>query len=188
MKQLTLTLSFGLITSFGFSQDYSVNFLKGTRDFEENISTFDPSSIASGERWQDNYYRYLQFNAIPTTDELEEIKSLGIELIEYIPNYTYLASIPSHLNSAQLEQINVRSIQAIEYTYKVSERIQDKNYPVWSMNGERLKLIISLYEDVDMVSAMNQLKKEGASIELTVDHVNDLILASMPQRQMPSRN
>jgi hypothetical protein len=45
-------------------------------------------------------YRYLQFYAIPTQIEKESYEAKGIRFLEYVPNNTYIASLPVGLGSA----------------------------------------------------------------------------------------
>jgi hypothetical protein len=155
------------------AQDYSVNFLKGTRQFDANAKDFNANSISTEEIWQTNIYRFVQFNAIPTDAEKLAIEQAGIELLEYIPNFTYMASLPSNVTAAQLTQLNIRSVQSIDETYKVGQRIQDQDYPDWSLTKYGTVLLsISFFDDVDFNGALANLENEGVRTTEELSHAN----------------
>ena len=159
--------------SLAYSQDYTVNLLKGMQSFEANIKDFDASSITNKEVWNERAYRYLQFYAIPTDAQKADIEAKGVRLLQYIPNFTYIASIPTEISSNDLEELNIRSIQSISDFYKVGQRITDKNYPEWSLTKfGTIRLSISFYDDVTFNSAAETLKQEGIRITESLAHAN----------------
>ena len=167
---IALTLCLG---TSSLAQDYSVNFLKGKRQFEVNAKTFDSETISNAEIWQSKFYRYLQFNSIPTDVEKQAIEASGIELLEYIPNYTYVASLPTDITASELTQLNIRSIESIDENYKIGQRIQDEDYPEWSITKFGTVLLsISLYDDVNFESAMSALESEGIAARELLQHAN----------------
>ena len=52
-------------------------------------------SVNNNETFAGYYFRYIQFNEIPSTEEKEKMKSEGLNLLMYLPNYTYMAAISS---------------------------------------------------------------------------------------------
>ena len=55
----------------------------------------------------------MSFSEIPTGDIKEKINRLGIEFLEYIPNKTYVVSIPKRSNVASLSDFGVVALSTI---------------------------------------------------------------------------
>ncbi len=182
LRYSLILLSVFSLGTASLAQDYTVNFLKGARQFDVNTKDFNANSIASDEIWQSNVYRFVQFNAIPTDAEKMAIEQAGLELLEYIPNYTYIASLPSSTTASQLEQLNVRSIQIIDDVYKVGQRVQDEDYPDWSITKfGTVKLSISFFDDVDFNSAMAELENNGIRTTVQLAHANMTFVEINPE-------
>ncbi|XOV65862.1 MAG: S8 family serine peptidase [Fluviicola sp.] len=182
--KLCYTLLFLASCVFGstaLAQDYTVNFYKGARSFDANVKNFDANSISSEEVWQNNIYRFVQFNAIPTDAEKIAIEQSGIELLEYIPNFTYIASLPSTISASELTQLNVRSVEEIDAIYKYGQRIQDEAYPEWAVTKfGTVMLSVALYDNVNFEQALATLEKEGVRINVPLAHTNMAIVEIMP--------
>lgn len=163
------------------AQNYSVDFLKGARDFEPNIETFSPADVQSNEVWNTNYYRFVQFFEIPLEADQVKLGELGIELLEYIPNYTYIASIPQGLSQSELSQLNIRSIQTIDRVYRESQRIQDQNYPDWATTESNTVLLsLSLFDNVDFNEAIASLRNDGVVCHQLLVHANMIFVEVDP--------
>jgi hypothetical protein len=72
--------------------------------------------------WQDytyngQLYLILQFDHIPTASERSALELLGIHLMEYLPDYAYLASIESWQN---IQQARARAVLPLLPSFKVS--------------------------------------------------------------------
>jgi len=169
------------IVSNSSAQNYSVDFLKGSRDFEPNSESFSPSTIQENEVWNANYYRFVQFFDIPLESDKAKLSELGIELLEYVPNYTYIASIPAHLSQSDLAQLNIRSIQPIERVYREGQRVQDQNYPDWSTTGRNTVLLsLSLFDNVGFDEAVRNLQSEGVLCHQLLAHANMIFVEVNP--------
>ena len=57
----------------------------------EDFSSNNPS-IFDGK-----YYRFMQFSVLPSTKQKEKIEEVGIHLLEYIPNNTFIISISKNI-------------------------------------------------------------------------------------------
>ena len=61
----------------------------------------------------------IQFDKIPTEQEKNELKAEGIELLDYVPNYAYTATITGSLNSSALSARNARAIVTLTAEQKM---------------------------------------------------------------------
>lgn len=166
------------------AQDYSVKFLKGTRQFEPNLKAFSSvQQLQQREIFQNRFYRFVQFNKLPTTDQQAAIAQAGIRLLEYIPNKVYVASIPMSINFQQFQSFNIRSIMPIDATYKMGKRLEAGEEPDWALQGNHLILSIQYYQDIQPEVAKAALKDLGAIVTTTMDHAH-LLVAAIPKEQV----
>lgn len=150
-------LSFWCCSSV-IAQDYTVNFIKGQKQLEQNAATLTESSqLQSNEMFKQRFYRFVQFNSMPTTAEKATLAAKGIRLLEYIPNYVYLASIPVSVDFSEWQALNIRSIAPLETTYKIDRRLENKQYPSWSLDGDKITVNIQYHKDLDADVVMEAL-------------------------------
>lgn len=181
LRHIAFFLFFCGFFSTAVAQDYSVNFLIGSRNFESNIATFSRTDIDETQIWDGNYYQFVQFFGIPVETEKAKLEELGIELLDYVPNYTYITSIPIQLKQGDLTQLNIRSIQPIELIYKESQRVRDEDYPEWSTSKSNTVLLsVSLYDNVDFRKAIENLKDLKVNCYELLEHANMLFVEINP--------
>ena len=112
------------LTSALYSQSNPAVLLhSGATSFPENVREYlNEATINNDEMIENHYYRLLQFHQIPDNEELKAIAQAGIELLEYIPHNTYVASLPTDFELEKLEFLGVRSIQSIDTEMKTGTR------------------------------------------------------------------
>lgn len=183
-RNFILTMTFiGLFFGNLSAQDYTVNFLKGAKQLESNISEFQSvRQVNQNEIFSNRFYRFVQFNAIPTTAQQEQIAAQGIKLLEYIPNKLYVASIPMNVNINSLKSLNIRSITPIDKTYKIGQRLEDEDYPDWAMEGNHITVSIQYYQDINASTAKAEMKKLGLSINQSMDHAQMVVAQLLPSQ------
>jgi PKD repeat protein len=179
-----LTMAFiGLFFGNLYAQDYTVNFLKGAKQLESNISEFQSvQQLNKNEIFANRFYRFVQFNAIPTPAQQAQIAAAGIKLLEYIPNKLYVASIPMDVNINSLQNLNIRSITPIDKTYKIGQRLEEEDYPNWAMEGNHITVTIQYYQDINASTAKEEMKKLGLSINTSMDHAQMVVAQLLPSQ------
>jgi hypothetical protein len=80
-------------------------------------------------RFNDKAYVLVQFNSIPLSSQKEELKAIGIKLLHYIPNYAWISEIDPNFDLSQLNDISIRSISAIDASWKTSKELRENNTP-----------------------------------------------------------
>ena len=186
MKHLFLSVFYlcTLVVSFGQNQNYQVNFLKGSRIFEPNLTEFTSiNDLDQNEIFNNYFYRYLQFNNIPDNNLLTEISNHGITLLEYIPNNTYLAAIPLNIDFNLFQTLNVRSIQSVETYDKTGPILERGVYPVWAVEGQSLKLTLKYHQNIPVDLIKSTLEKDGFTVLESIDH-GHLLTIQTPARQL----
>ena len=118
---LVLLMALAFTTQAQLLPDYSVLLAGGKQTFPENVATFrTEGALHEEEVLEGVYYRFLQFYQIPDAGQRQAIREAGIELLQYIPNRTFIASLPTEIDADLLEALGVRSIQPILPTNKMA--------------------------------------------------------------------
>ncbi|MEN8795014.1 MAG: hypothetical protein ABF294_11280, partial [Flavobacteriales bacterium] len=123
MKKILLTTFISVICVSSWSQTSSsipVKLKNGTQFYANNISEFIEDN-SQEEIIEGNFYKFVQFNAIPSQEAKNELIALGLIFLEYIPENTYLVSFPSNFDKTNLLSYNVRSIQSITNNDRITQ-------------------------------------------------------------------
>jgi PKD repeat protein len=179
-------LGVGMIMSISLAKpanEYSVQFHSGTVNFPENRELFLVNPDLKQERVKGHIYRYLQFYEVPTTVEQEDMANNGVELHDYIPNYTYLAKLPVSLDWKKLRSWGVRSIVAPTTTEKVSRRLVDQSFPDWAVSGDQISLNVQYYQGLDQSWISQEIRNLGYEI-LESDQASHFLIVKLPIDKM----
>ena len=101
LSLLTILL---FINSISFSQQNTINLKSGQHEIEYNFDILSQN---------EKYYRYILFSEIPSTEQITQLKDIGINLLEYLPKNMYICSIDKYILPTQLEKFNVISLNKI---------------------------------------------------------------------------
>ena len=164
-----------------FSQSNAGVLLRtGGTYFYENIKNYEKTATTGKQEMIDGqYYRLLQFYELPGERRLAEIAENGIELLEYIPNNTYLAAIPLDFKIEKFKQLNLRSIQPISQKIKTSPAIQNEEIPDWAKEKNRVLLKLKFYKNLPHGLVAKYCEADGIKIVAT-NNVNNFLRVSIP--------
>jgi hypothetical protein len=163
---LLLFLAFGFFAATAQNQpDYSLLLHSGKVSFPENLQEFllrksiPPASVAEGK-----FFRFVQFYEIPSQEAKDGLNAQGIELLDYIPNFTYMAAFSADYNASALRNANIRGINEIKPEHKLFVDLAQKNYPEWALRGKNeIELNVLYYRNISNAFALaNLLKVKGA--------------------------
>lgn len=170
-----LLLLLGVFFHIGImAQAPKVLFTSGVEVFPQNINSFNiKADVKEGEIIHGNYYRFVQFHQIPNQEIQNRFKSLGIEVMDYIPHNAYLMSIPEVVDRQELIQLGVRSIVRVGLNQKVDAKLWELPRPDYTLVGQKLKATILHYNDIPHEYVLNQLAAEGVEIlQTSPDYAN----------------
>ena len=122
-KKLFLLFTLFILSFYNTNaqNNYEVLLHTGKQEFPENARDYaNIATISAQEILNGHYYRLLQFYQIPNQSELDVLNDNGIQLLEYIPNKTYLAAIPADFDLEKLVNLQVRSIVELSDDLKSS--------------------------------------------------------------------
>ncbi|MDG1333890.1 MAG: S8 family serine peptidase [Crocinitomicaceae bacterium] len=106
----------------------TVNVLSDWEELKDDVSA----------QFNQQVYALVQFNSIPTSDQKDQLSSLGINLLHYVPNYAWLSEIDPNFDPTQLTGISIRSISAIDASWKISKELRDGTVPEHAQIDENI--------------------------------------------------
>ena len=139
MKKFTLVFSvfiFSLVNaqiSLSLPEEknkYDILLLSGTVKPDPLAGKLSSQRIEKEEVLSGRYFRIIQFLKIPTDQEKRELKATGVDLLVYLPNYSFFAAIseatiPSSLNTLA----NIRTVLPVRPEYKLHPNLKNDQLP-----------------------------------------------------------
>src|SRR5688572_9851501 len=78
-------------------------------------------------------YLIIQFENIPSENEKKQLRNEGIELLDYIPNNAYTATVTGSLNRTTLNRVKARAIVELGPEQKMESSLANGLYPTWAV-------------------------------------------------------
>ena len=176
LPALMLWLTTGLFAQ----NDLAVLLHTGTAYFPANIGDFPQrATISKNETVEDRYYRLVQFNEMPDKATFKTLEAMGVKLLEYIPNKTYVASLPTLLDPAALVSTRIRSIQPIEPGLKMSAALRHADIPDWAREKEHVLVMLQFYKDLPHAHVLRYCEADGIEV-LRSNGLNNFLRVRMP--------
>ena len=101
MKKTLLIVSATIIQLFCVAQkseQYDLLLSNGAISLPANFDRVNSQTHSQGEIFNGNYYRYIQFYGIPSTEQKKQLIEKGVDLLLYLPTNTFIASIKQNVN------------------------------------------------------------------------------------------
>jgi hypothetical protein len=131
---LTILLLLCLQSFAQNEKQYDILLKTGAISPSKNI---DASRIAEfnnrASRTDQKTFAILQFEELPNDAAKQALKMSGIELLDYIPNNAYTATITGDLHSSVLTYARARAIIELSPGQKMHEAISSGLFPSWSV-------------------------------------------------------
>ena len=176
--RLSLLTVLLFINSISFSQQTTINLKSGQHEIEYNFDILNQN---------EKYYRYVLFSEIPSTEQINQLKDIGINLLEYLPKNMYICSIDKYILPTQLEKFNVISLNKILPSFKIDKKLKN-NYPDWAYKNGELSLKLILHKDANYNESLKLIQSKYEKVQfndksfrifVTIDESNLLELASL---------
>jgi hypothetical protein len=164
----TITFLFFIAYScFGQHNDtHSVYLKTGTFYPASNINQHTIDSInLHGQKWQDKIFIYIQFLKTPGAGERKLLSASGIELLNYLPHYTYLASVHNRLSVQVLKRSNAISIFQLSPSQKLHPALASGFIPQWAQKQPgTIELLASFPKSLTLEEIQQLLKQKNIEI------------------------
>ncbi len=129
--------------------NYEVLLHTGKQEFAENARDYATTATISAQEVIDGqYYRLLQFYQLPNQAGFDALENAGIELLEYIPNKTYLAAIPASFDLEKLGDLNVRSIVELTADLKINDNLKSGQFPNWATHRNQVEVMVKYHKNL----------------------------------------
>ncbi|HEX4876004.1 MAG TPA: S8 family serine peptidase, partial [Chitinophagaceae bacterium] len=164
--QLAKTLFLILLPGFIMAQDYTLKLQAGNYLPAENSRTIRKSDpVFSKSRFDGKYYVTLQFSSIPSQATKDQLRSAGVELIDYIPNFSYTATVTEGFDLSSLASYQVRSVFQLNEQQKMQRDLFNNIYPPHAVNQFGfVDVSIITYEKISTDKIASSLQLVGATI------------------------
>ncbi|CAN5436133.1 hypothetical protein BH11BAC2_BH11BAC2_00370 [soil metagenome] len=165
MKQILCKLICLILLSSSLSaqEDYRLMLLSGTMQPEPNLSAVVFSG-SSTDLFNGYYYRYLQFYAVPTQAQKDNISQSGIILMDYVPHNTFMAAIPERYTLAQLSAFGIRSVIQPDAVQKTGRNLLGELPPYAVVEKGTVDLSVQHQGNISEELALAVARKSGKVI------------------------
>ncbi len=123
------------------------------------------SSAFNHTVYNQRYYVWLQFNAFPTEAVKQNLKAQQVELYNYLPEKTFLASFPVQYNFNQFNnQAIIHGVIAPLPKYKIEPLLNDPSSIAWAVEQDSIRSVyISFIPVVSRDALANLLAEQSNS-------------------------
>ena len=132
---------------------------KGFLQPEKNIQDKKLTPIPIEHLIDNHYYRIVQFDHVLLDDEKKVLEAHGVQLLEYIPHFAYVASIPVQFDLHKLIELGGRSMLDYNSSIRTSTNIGDRPFPEHAMFGERVAITFKAHKDLEATKVISDLIK-----------------------------
>lgn len=106
-----------LLRNEAFTPERNISVTK-IGELNRNITSFNRKSFV-----------VLQFDEIPSAEEIKKLQDNGIELLDYIPNNAYSATVRGTLTADLLTNMKVRSVVSLNPNQKMQLSLANRAFP-----------------------------------------------------------
>ena len=187
VKRAILTfVTLAMVVTNSFAQSsYTVQFQDQTIEIPENINTFQWNQMPESSNFNQGYYGWVQFYETPNQETQDLFKSQNLELIEYIPNKTYLFYFPQTTSLTFLQSKGVRGIKAVAGDHKLSTGLKNGDYANWALEGDKILVTLQFHKNVSLDYVINDLQRQQITVKQAYRSSNNIDL-SIPDNCLES--
>ncbi len=148
----------------GINSD-KILYQSGTLKTEQNFSEISNLPVPATDLIDGHYYRLFQFNTIPGPEAQKNLLHAGINLLNYIPNNAFFASVEEGADLTSLKDYDIRTVLRIENVQKSSRAIRENNIPDYAIRQAGfVDLIVQYFSDMNV----NTVNAEFASRKIEI--------------------
>jgi PKD repeat protein len=188
--KIPFTLSLlGMLFAFSLSAqapDYTVLFHDGPQVFPENIETYLREGVISeNDEINGQCFFFLQFYQTPNAEQRAELKREGIDLLQYIPNHTYIASVSASIDPARLQAAGVRSLVPVNPDQKLVGNLYHGVISPWTRTQkDQIEVMITFYESLDYETVVNYLETDGFKV-VSGNGISSIVRVGLAETALP---
>ncbi len=148
------------------AQDYNILLHSGKFIPTENISGISKTApVFEQSLFSNKHYVVIQFKALPTQIQKDNLKAAGIELIDYIPNNAYTAVVSADVTMADFKSPLFRAVFQFKSADKTVPAIMNGSVaPHAIKQAGYVDLTIITYEKLSQTQIRSSIQSIGAAI------------------------
>ena len=156
--------------------DYAVK-LK-TRTFTPDVVT---SASVRADSLQDKHI-LVQFTGPLTDDDRARLTNDGVEILQYIPDFTYTARLNRSIDQSVLDRYNIRWFDGIRPEDKISPMITELGIGDWARRGDDLvQFTVVMHTDEDQITWATRFKNDFDAQIIGFDPTTNAIDLILPE-------
>ncbi len=164
---ITLCLLAGFYSSAQDDSRYTLQLQSGAFVPSKNI-TADKVSTIQPISAEGLSFLVLQFEQIPTQAERKKLSDAGIELLDYIPNNAYTATVTRSFDISVLQRVNARAIVDLAPVQKMQAGLATGNFPPHAIKvSGKVDVWISFPKTISAEKAIQLLQDKNFEINNT---------------------
>ncbi len=169
---MLMVLSVTVMLSSFAGTGYDLRLKSGNKPIRANLETFIANpAIEQSEIFEGNYFRIIQFHAIPSNEVKKMLQDAGITLTSYLPDFAYQSIITTNANLSKLRDANVRAVIKFEASWKLNRQLLNNENTEWAFNEKgHIDLVVRYYKGLNGESISNVLINEGHRIIRRYDY------------------
>ena len=166
LSKFLVILLFPVALTAQVNPDYNILLHSGKFIPAENISSITKNSaVFQQSLFNGKHYVVIQFKALPTQLQKDNLKAVGIELIDYIPNNAYTASVSADINISDFKFSLLRAVFQFKPADKTVTAILSNTIPPHAVKqAGYVDLTIITYEKLSWFQVSGTLQSLGAAI------------------------
>lgn len=175
MKQLLTLLTALLISSFSIGQKAAIYFLNGPEYLPLNQQIIENSTANTFGNYS---YKLLYFNQPLSAKHQEKLKNQGIELLEYLPKYAYIAGFPTLGSTQNLNYLPAFGTANLLPQHKLSKALYEQDYPDHAVQGNTILVNLVYFKTINPATIHSALLLGGYEIIQEFPNTHSVQLAA----------
>ena len=169
MRKLYLLLAFLVVSIFSYGQDV-LSVGSGKLESRENVKEIlsGEQQLPRGVKFMEQYYVVLTFESIPNQEKKDALAKQGINLLSYIGNNTYYATIKSTDEVAiqkQLVSSSVVSVLPVDPMWKIAPQLLKDAIPEHAkVANDIVRVSVIVFDTADKSTIEREIKSKGFRI------------------------
>lgn len=189
---LFLLIGFGDSTSASALPDqtipYQIHLLSGTLTPARGIQQQSKIALsaqgqAALEQGLTRIHALVQLYEYPTDDQVETLRKAGIELLQYVPYYTWMASIPADQPANVLSNPQVRWAGRWTAEDKLHPRIRQNDWSSYAIHPDvnAVMVMMLLHEDVPLARGAPLAEAHGGVAMPPIEGIHGMTVWIPPE-------
>jgi subtilisin family serine protease len=122
-------------------------------------------SLQNEKSFNGRFFKIIQFSALPSENDKEDLLKAGVDLLSYLPDNAYFASITHQVNLQLLPEKGIISISDITVNDRLAPSLLTREIPVYALRGSgRAEVVVTLFPGVSAADAIAALSIPGYKV------------------------